>query len=203
MQELPLTVIDIETDTDGVNGLDPRESRIVSAAVAYNDFDPVVIDDTDERTLIAKLDDAVRRRSGLLVTWNGAGFDLPFIATRAGLLGIDTELETTTDLSLPVKYAAPAGLGGPVRARWGGTAHVDISFLYKAEAESRSISWSLKPVARSFGLNPVEVDRTKIHELSEEALRAYVLSDVEITLLLAERLTTRELLRAVLPFETV
>lgn len=201
MQDFPLTVIDIETDTNGVNGLDPRESRVVSAAVAYDDQDPVVLDDTDERSLLVQLGEAVRHRRGLLITWNGAGFDLPFLAVRAGMLGLDIGLETITDNSLPVKYAAPAGLGGPVRARWGGTAHLDISFLYQAEADARAVNWSLKPVARAFGLTPVEVDRTKIHELRDDELRAYVLSDVDVTLHLAQRLSSRDLLRAVLPFE--
>lgn len=196
-----LTVVDIETDTDGVNGLDPRQSRVVSAALAFSDADPLVFDDADEKTLLSRLGAAVCARSGLLVTWNGAGFDLPFLATRSSMLGLDIGLSTVTDLSIPVKYAAPEGLGGPVRARWGSTAHVDVSFLYKEFAADRRVSWSLKPVARAIGLSPVEVDRERIHELSVDELRAYVLSDVEVTLALAARLRPQELLRAVLPFD--
>jgi hypothetical protein len=199
--EVPLTVLDIETDTLGVNGLDPRESRVVSAALAFSDREALVFEDADERRLLEAIGSVVRARSGLLVTWNGAGFDLPFLAVRSELLGLDLGLETVTDPSIPVKYAAPEGLGGPVRARWGSTAHVDISFLYKDFAADRGVSWSLKPVARALGLSPVEVDRERIHDLSAEQLRDYVLSDVEVTLALAARLRTQELLRAVLPFD--
>jgi DNA polymerase elongation subunit (family B) len=198
---VPLTVLDIETDTDGVNGLDPTASRVVSAALAFSDGAPLVFEDADERVLLAGLDEVVRSRTGLLVTWNGAGFDLPFIAVRSERLGLPTGLVTVTDPGLPVKYAPPAGLGLPVRARWGGTAHVDIAFLYQRFAEVRSIPWSLKPVARAAGLEPVEVDRERIHDLDQQALRAYVLSDVVTTLALAERLRLTDLLKAVLPLE--
>jgi len=197
-----LTALDIETETRFGGGLDPLSSSVVALALAFDDGSTVVFDDADEVTLLTRVDEALRSRHGLLLTWNGAGFDLPFIAVRSRVLGIETSigLETRHDPALPVKYAPPAGLGDPVRARWHATAHVDVAHLYRPFAEEHGLQWSLKPIARRHGLEPVEVDRTAIHELSPAELEAYVASDAIVTLDLARRLPVTALLRAVLPF---
>ena len=49
------------------------------------------------------------------------------------------------------------------------------------------ISCSLKSIARFVGLAPIEVDRTKIHDLSNEALHAYASSDARLARVLTER----------------
>jgi DNA polymerase elongation subunit (family B) len=196
-----MTALDIETETRFGGGLDPLTSSVVAVALAFDDGTTMVFDDADEVTLLTRVDEVLRSRNGLLLTWNGAGFDLPFIAARARVLGIDDRLGlvTVSDAKLPVKYAPPAGLGGPVRARWHATAHVDVAHLYREFAESEGLQWSLKPIARRHGLEPVEVDRTAIHELTPAELEAYVVSDAVVTLDLARRQPTTALLRAVLP----
>jgi hypothetical protein len=45
----------------------------------------------------------------------------------------------------------------------------------------------MKSIARFVGLSPVEVDRTKIHDLSNEALHAYAASDARLARILTER----------------
>lgn len=199
--DVMLTALDIETETRFGGGLDPLGSSVVAVALAFDDGSTAVFDDADEVTLLTRVDEVLRARHGLLLTWNGAGFDLPFIAVRCRILGIDSVLglQTRQDPALPVKYAPPPGLGDPVRARWHATAHVDVAHLYRPFAEEHGLQWSLKPVARYHGLDPVEVDRTAIHELSTEELEAYVASDALVTLDLARRLPTTALLRAVLP----
>ena len=195
---LLLTALDIETDTsEGVNGLDPTSSRVVAIALAFSDREPVVFDDADEATQLRQLAEVLFTRTGLLVTWNGAGFDLPFIVARAEALGLDLGLVTRRDALLPVKYDPPAGLGLPVRARWGSLGHVDVAHLYKDLAAEQGIAWSLKPVARHHGMTPVEVDRTAIHDLSADELTAYVVSDVVVTRDLAARLPVETLVAAV------
>lgn len=196
-----LTALDIETETRFGGGLDPLGSSVVAVALAFDDGNIAVFDDADETMLLVRVDEVLRSRRGLLLTWNGAGFDLPFIAVRARILGIDANLGLLThpDPALPVKYAPPPGLGDPVRARWHATAHVDVAHLYRRFAEANGLQWSLKPVARNHGLEPVEVDRTAIHELTSEELEAYVASDALVTLDLARRLPVTALLRAVLP----
>ena len=49
------------------------------------------------------------------------------------------------------------------------------------------ISCSLKSIARLVGLSPVEVDRGRIHDLSNEALHAYASSDARLARVLTER----------------
>jgi hypothetical protein len=49
------------------------------------------------------------------------------------------------------------------------------------------VSCSLKSIARLVGLGPVEVDRTRIHDLSREALHAYASSDARLARVLTER----------------
>ena len=196
--DLLLTALDIETDTsEGVNGLDPTSSRVVAAALAFSDRPSLVFDDADESVLLRQLDDVLRNRTGLLVTWNGAGFDIPFLIARAALLGIELVCTTRRDPSLPVKYEPPAGLGCAVRARWGELDHVDVAHLYQSRAAAVGVPWSLKPVARRLFLEPVEVDRTAIHKLTSDELHAYVVSDAVITLELANRLSVESLLAAV------
>lgn len=199
--DVMLTALDIETETRFGGGLDPLASSVVAVALAFDDGSTAVFDDADEVALLTRVDEVLRARHGLLLTWNGAGFDLPFIAVRSRVLGIESGLGLITrhDPALPVKYAPPPGLGDPVRARWYSTAHVDVAHLYRTFAEEHGLQWSLKPIARQHGLDPVEVDRTAIHELSPEELEAYVASDALVTLDLARRLPMTSLLRAVLP----
>ena len=196
-----LTALDIETETRFGGGLDPLGSSVVAVALAFDDGTTAVFDDVDETVLLSRVDEALRSRHGLLLTWNGAGFDLPFIAVRSRVLGIDTGLglRTQTDLSLPVKYAPPAGLGGPVRARWYAADHVDVAHLYRVFAQEHGLQWGLKPIARHHGLEPIEVNRTAIHELTPAELEAYVASDALVTMDLARLLPPAALHRAVLP----
>jgi hypothetical protein len=58
-------------------------------------------------------------------------------------------------------------------------------------ATDNNVKWSLKPVARSLGMDPVEVDRANTHLLSQEVLAEYVASDAVVTARLAEILKER------------
>ena len=67
---------------------------IVAIAVSGPDTD-VVLDGPDERSMLTELDALLADlQGGVLVTWNGSGFDLPFIATRAAALGVAAEKPT-------------------------------------------------------------------------------------------------------------
>ncbi|HNG22690.1 MAG TPA: 3'-5' exonuclease, partial [Microthrixaceae bacterium] len=112
----PLYGLDIETDTS-VDGLDPSVSPIVAVAVATPDGDRVfqgaedlVLHRTDE--LMSELD------PGIVVTWNGSGFDLPFLAERAQRLGVTLGLDLWDD---GPERTEP----GVVRGRWYAHDHLD------------------------------------------------------------------------------
>jgi hypothetical protein len=193
--QLPLLPVlyglDIETDTT-VDGLDPTRSRVVAVAIAVSDGDATVFAHEDERALLRSLDRWLRTaRPGVLTTWNGAGFDLPFLADRARTLGLRLGLELAPDGALESRHAPLVGHALPYRARWYRHLHLDACALYRVllgrAGDGVERSFALKVVARDAGLVPVEVDRGLIHELSAEELRRYVTSDAVLARELAAR----------------
>ncbi len=178
--------LDIETDTS-VNGLDPEVARIVTVAVSHPGGEEVFTGTEPEllARLDAELDDLP---PGVIATWNGAAFDLPFIADRATLLGLQLGLRLRFDSRLPMRHAPLPGHRGAYRARWHGHRHIDAYRLYKGDVgPALRVSCSLKSIARMVGLAPVEVDREHIHDLSSEALHAYAASDARLARVLTER----------------
>ena len=111
---------------------------------------------------------------GIVVTWNGSGFDLPFLAERAQRLGVTLGLDLWDD---GPERTEP----GVVRGRWYAHDHLDGYRLYRADV-GRSLGFpcGLKPLSRLLGLAPVEVDRSCIHLLDDAALEAYVASDARL-----------------------
>ena len=177
--------LDIETDTT-IDGRNPHHSRVVAVALSSSDGAfSVVLDNPDESALLTELVKHVSQLSDddMIVTWNGAGFDLPFLEVRAKTLGIDLPWSLWPSKRVP-KYA-PVGVAGPLRAAFGHVGHVDVAYMYKDMAEAAGVQWALKPVSLLCGLEPVQVDREKIHELSPDELSAYVASDARCTAYLA------------------
>lgn len=196
--DIPLVSLDIETDTSGGGGLDPTVSKVVAASLAYSDTDEVhVFDSNNEEEILQDIEKALTTRTGLLVTWNGAGFDLPFLSSRYSITQTTTSLRVAPDPLIPAKYTPPAGLGPPVRASWNHLAHVDVSYLYAGVAREENIKWSLKSVAKHLGYSPVEVDRERVHVLTLEELREYVASDALVTVKLAQLLRPQVLIRSI------
>ena len=176
---VPLYGLDIETDTT-VDGLDPATSPVTAVAVATEAGDHVLTG--PEGPMLADLDRLLADLTpGLLVTWNGSGFDLPFLADRSRRTGVALSLELWAD---PVISRSRSGLPGHdtlYRARWFGHRHLDGYRLYRADVgRSLGLSCGLKPLSRLVGLDPVEVDRSRMHDLTDAALRAYVASDARL-----------------------
>lgn len=185
---LPTYGLDIETDTT-IDGLDPAVAAVVSIAVAGDGVEVVL--DGDERTIITELDAALRRLPrGVLITWNGSGFDLPFLQTRAERLSLGLGLELELDTGIGGRHEPLAGHSGAYRARWHGHRHIDGYQLFRADVGATvRLPCGLKPLARLVGLPVVEVDRERIHELSEAERRAYVVSDAVLARALVHRRT--------------
>lgn len=164
--------LDIETDTS-VDGLDPQLSPIVAVAVATDDGDHVF--QGPEPTILAMLDGLLAELPpGLVVTWNGAGFDLPFLAERARIVGVTIGLELWRD---PTIESEP----GVFRGSWYRHDHLDGYRVYRADVgRSLGLSCGLKPLSRLVGLEPVELDRTSLHLLDADLIRSYVASDARL-----------------------
>jgi len=178
--------LDIETDTTE-NGLDPRVAAVVTVALAGPGYEEVFTG--PEPQLLLDLDGRLGElEPGVLATWNGAAFDLPFLADRAALHGLPLGLRLRHDSSITMRRAPLPGDRGAYRASWYDHGHLDAYRLYRGDVgPALRISCSLKSIARFVGLAPIEVDRTRIHDLSNEALHAYAASDARLARILTER----------------
>lgn len=185
-RDLPLYGLDIETDT-AVDGLDPVLSPIVAVALSTPAADEVLTG--DEVAILRGLDGRLRALPrGILTTWNGAAFDLPFLADRAAIRGVRLGLRLTPDPFVLSQSDPLAGHVAVYRATWYRHRHLDAYRAYQSDVgPALRVSCSLKSIARLAGLRPVEVDRQHIHDLSPAELDAYVTSDARLARLLAER----------------
>ncbi len=162
-------------------------AAVVSIAVVGGEHTHVF--EGPEPQLLRRLDALlVDLPAGVIVTWNGGGFDLPFLADRAARLGIELGLTLRHDPSVLSSRDPLPGHPGVYRGRWYDHSHLDGYRVYRADVGA-SLGWScgLKAMARSVGLDPVEVDRERIHDLSAQELHDYVASDAY----LARELVTR------------
>lgn len=184
---LPLYGLDIETDTSA-DGLDPGVSQVVAVAVSSTEAGDVVLTG-DEAGVLGALDGHLADLPpGILVTWNGGAFDLPFLAARADAVGVALGLELAWD---PAGYRAGRvplpGRLGTYAGSWHGHGHVDAYRAWRTLLDP-SLPCGLKAVARAEGLDPVEVDDiTLLHDLTVAELRRYVASDASLARRLAER----------------
>ncbi|WP_248581584.1 3'-5' exonuclease [Nocardioides sp. InS609-2] len=190
--------LDIETDNSpGSDGLDPTKSRITEIAVDVDASigDGEVFTGPEHQILHdlqAFIDDL---QPGLLTTWNGTFFDWPFIASRRAAIPmhLDFGLRLALAPQLTPKYDYLPGHTTGYSAHWAnadGTllhAHLDVMGGYRRYAQEHNISWSLKPVARSLGIEMVELDRANLHDYTDLERKAYCLSDARGTRLLALR----------------
>ena len=184
--KFPLYGLDIETDTS-VDGLDPEVAPVVAAALVGEDFSEVF--DGKEADLLADLDQALADLDpGVVVTWNGGCFDLPFLRDRAAICGVPLGMRLVFDPLFPGGHQPLQRHEGGYRARWHGHGHLDAYQVFRADVgASIGLSCALKPLALFVGLEVVEVDRQRIHELSDDERQAYVISDAYLARALIRR----------------
>ncbi len=183
----PLYGLDIETDTSS-DGLDPGVAQVVAVAISSAGVDDIVLTG-DEAGVLAGLDAHLAALApGILVTWNGGAFDLPFLATRAAVHRVEFGLELAWDPRGYRMGRAPLpGHLGTYAAGWYGHAHVDAYRAWRTLVDP-DVPCGLKAVARAEGFEPVEVaDIGALHTLPLADLRRYVASDAALARQLAER----------------
>lgn len=180
-----LYAFDIET-----TGLNPSEDVVRSIAVCSHAA-TVVWENANEREL---LDDfhhwLTSRTPGTLISWNGSGFDIPFLMSRAAATGspLGRILVARTVPSRSPQYGPLAGHDGGYILAAAGWDHIDAMLPWRDISQRDGLRYNLKAVARRNNIDVIEVDRTAIADLSAAELAAYNVSDVAATLTLAERL---------------
>jgi len=189
--------LDLETCTNPGDGLDPTNplTRITSAAIFFGPAKgfagaegSIVFDDPSEARLLRSLNDWLSDPAttpGLIVTWNGANFDIPFLITRSEMHGVELDLQAAICEARAPRYSACKGHVGGYAASWGPHDHADIWPAFQEVAKAAGIKSGLKPVANYFGYDPIVVDREKMESLSVPERCAYNISDVECTYRLA------------------
>jgi hypothetical protein len=182
----PLYGLDIETDTS-TDGLDPATSRIVAVALASGgDGEGDTSFTGSEAGILAAVDLRLRDLApGVIVTWNGAAFDLPYLADRARRTHTPLGLRLVHDPTIAMRRAPLPGHAGSYRATWHTHTHLDAYRAYRAAFLDPDAPGSLKVVARARGFSPVDVDASMIHELALDDLRRYVTSDAVLARALA------------------
>ncbi len=196
--------VDIETDTT-VDGLDPRVAGVISWAIAGEATAVTYL--VDDRSEVGGLIGLFAALHGLasaatvdsplvVATWNGAGFDWPFLHTR---------LEQVSDLSptlwpfrlhlsdeRPPKYQPIGDHPGGYLVdfpHWQNVYHLDVAYAFKDLCATTGTSWNLKAVMDHHGIpRPVAEEGLGAHagELPRWLLSGYNLADAEGTRLLAE-----------------
>jgi uncharacterized protein YprB with RNaseH-like and TPR domain len=183
--DVPLYGLDIETDTEA-GGLDPSRAAILAVAVSTTIGD--VVFQGDESSILTRVDAYLAGLApGVIVTWNGATFDLPFIARRAERGGLELGLRLRLDERMAVRDPLP-WLEGAYRATWHDHGHLDGYRLYRGDVgRTLPVSCSLKSISRMVGLSPVEVDVVNLHALHRTDVATYVASDARMARLLVDR----------------
>jgi DNA polymerase elongation subunit (family B) len=173
--------LDIETDT-ATDGLDPRVGRILCVGLSGPGGE-LVLAHHDERSLLLELDTWLGDLTpGVLATWNGAAFDLPYLATRAALLDVELGLDLRLDPAVALHHDPLPGHDGAYRAGWYGHTHLDAYRVFRPDVgRTFGLSCSLKSVAGLAGLHPVDADASRVHELPRDSLYGYVASDARCT----------------------
>lgn len=184
MQHTNVYGIDIETDTS-TDGLDPSVAPVRAVALSHRGGDELFVG--DEADLLTALDERLARLPrGVIATWNGAAFDLPFLADRATILEIPLGLRLVLDRRLTLQRAPLPGHAGAYRAAWHGHGHLDTYRLYGAHRGPGPFT-SLRTIGRLIGLGTVDCRPARNQDLTNEALHAHAPSDARLARVLAER----------------
>lgn len=178
--------LDIETDRRA-DSVDPVDTPVVTVALSGHRFDELFVG--PEAEILASVDARLAQlEPGVIATWNGSTFDLPFIADRARLVGVQLGLRLCSDARLTLRRSLLPGHPAAYRAGWHHHCHLDTFRLY-GQADASSHWGSLRVIGRVLGLSPAgaRVSTATSQPLSAEARHAHAPSDARLARVLAER----------------
>lgn len=203
-EDLPHGVLTFDLEC---TGLDPRIESITE--IALSDAVNTTVfsverpgDPVDEAALIqvfgVHLSSYLQANPDtLLASWNGSGFDAPYLMTRIDALGLLGHIIPGWDGTLiprpglPRKYAPAGSYTVPQTLLWSQKwRDHDIAPLFKKHAHAHGVAHGLKPVSRTYGYDPIELDRAHMEKYSRQERAAYGASDTVLTLALAGKIVT-------------
>lgn len=155
--------------------------RVVAVGIASDppgDFVEEVVTESliarteaDERELLTKLWIRVGNADPL-VTWNGLGFDVPFLLTRSAILGVPTPRQS-------------------LLKRYDTRAHYDVKMVVNGWDAFKSRGTTLDDWAQAFGMGGKSAHGSQVYEMYRAAdfaaIGAYAADDARLTLALYHR----------------
>lgn len=191
IDDLPIGVMafDIETDTSRGFGLRPTRSQITEIVASTKSVSWVF--SGDERSILESFANLLNNTpdSTLLVGWNNESFDNIAIQTRAQFHGVPNWRGWLTPTINHGEYAPVGPQPHSFQFEWhktsGETIHSADIFQLKIELDrrlGRKSKSGLKPFLQSIGCDPVSVDRSRMHDLTNQERVDYALSDGLATL---------------------
>ena len=159
-------------DPDGFRQRQPYERPITEIAVFDGENMRVisVANEDEERAALHQLNQIMSQGNGIALSYNGCGFDNPYLETRSALLNVTLNAEMTTVPKQPDGYD-PVGINGRRDITWNGEVrHVDV----KDMDELRYLTDQLKGAKRAkpeiaARIAPIEAQRDAGEITSEEA----------------------------------
>lgn len=199
--DLPKNVLSYDIET---TGLDPHKAKITEISFSDQKRTYIFSAENDEFETINNAwtwfdqyvqDNPLTR----LVSWNGWGFDGPWIQVRVEHLARDGKnvrvwqenAALTPRVGVKPKYPVAGGYEHPQTLVWRERLRDhDIEKLFMRLAHSNGIRHGLKPVGKFYGYTPIEVDRTRMDLLTREERVLYAASDTITTIALAGKIVT-------------
>jgi len=169
--------------------LDPRHTIVIRAVVSTAAGEHTL--EGDEIVLLQRLDALLARlEPGILATWNGAAFDLPYLADRAGARAVHLGLRLAADPRRRFRGETLPGHRHAYRAAWYGHRHLDAARLYRSGRRPlvdvddllRAIGWTGRGRS-SAGSGPADEPGA---ELSHDAVHAFASNDARLIRSLVE-----------------
>lgn len=180
---------DIETDTSLGYGLRPHRGQITEVVLSSRDESFVFAG--DEKHILEEF--ATKLNSlpagDIIVGWNNRCFDNIALQTRAELHGIKNWGGRLVSAPNHTMFSSVGPLNDPQKLVWTTTAGDELQeedvFQMKSmydSSQGQRYTRGLKPFVENLGCNPITVDRSMLHNLTDEERIAYVLSDGIATL---------------------
>lgn len=192
MHHRPVYGLDIETQANpgSDDPPDPHTSLVRTAVLSTARGETSFTG--DEASLLEDLDDALfHLEPGIIATWNGGTFTMPFLADRASMWGLHLGLRLAADPRLRPRGELLRGHATAYRAGWHDHGHLDAARLFRS---GRRPLIEVDEMLRSLGFRSGSKHRAVTgtipvvsNEVQHDAAHTYPSNDARLVRVLVER----------------